>query len=278
MADPGEAGTGAASASPVTIVTGATEGVGLELARRFAGAGDDLLLVARTRKRLDAAADAISGEFGVSVHVLAADLATPQGCASVEQAVQENGLYARYLVNNAGLGQCGPFAAAGTDTLTAITDLNMRAPTDLARRFLPGMLERNEGGVLNVSSLAGFLPGPYQATYYASKAFLLSLSEALAHEASGTKVRVAVLAPGPVKTDFHERMDSESAFYIRFLGLESAERVAQIGYANFKCGQRVIVPGAYTMLTALVVRILPHIIVTPFAAWLLKRRDEPQNA
>lgn len=140
------------------------------------------------------------------------------------------------------------------------------------------MIERNEGGILNVSSLAGFLPGPYQATYYASKAFLLSLSEGLAHETAGTKVRIAVLAPGPVKTDFHERMDSESGFYIRFLGLESAERVAQIGYANFICGQRVIVPGGFTMLMALVARVVPHIIVTPFAAWLLKKRDEPQNA
>lgn len=137
MVDPGEAEAGTPSASPVTIVTGATEGVGFELARQFAAAGDDLMLVARTRKRLEQAADVIRDEFGVTVHVQAADLATPQGCASVEQAARQNGLYAKYLVNNAGLGQCGLFAEANAETLAAIADLNMRAPTDLTRRFLP---------------------------------------------------------------------------------------------------------------------------------------------
>ncbi len=278
MPDTGEADTHAAPLAPVTVVTGATEGVGFELAREFARAGDVLLLVARTRDRLDQAAEAIRNEFGVTAHVLAADLASPEGCAAVEQAVHDNGLFTKYLVNNAALGHCGFFAEADADTLTAIVDLNVRAPTDLARRFLPAMIERNEGGVLNVASMAGLMPGPHQATYYASKAFLLSLSEALAHETIRTNVRVAALAPGPVKTAFHERMDSESGFYIRFLGLASAERVAQIGYANFMCGQRVIVPGAIAMLMALTMRFVPHTLLTPFAAWLLKKRDGPQNA
>lgn len=264
--------------SPVTIVTGATEGLGLALAREFARGGHALLLVARTASALEQAAGEIAGGFPVPVHTHAADLASTEGCASVEAALRANGLYANYLVNNAGWGHCGPFAEADAGTLTGLVDLNVRAATDLTRRFLPGMIARNAGGVLNVASLGAFLPGPHQAAYYASKAYILSLTEALAEELRGTNVRMAALAPGPLQTGFHERMGGHASLYLRFQGVMDAEAVAGIGYANFMCGQTVIIPGLINMATALATRLLPHAVLTPFTALLLKRRHEDSNA
>lgn len=269
---------GARKPDLATIVTGASEGLGLALAREFARGGHNLLLVARSRRPLQAACDAISAEFGVRTLMAVADLGTREGCAGVEEAVRAQGLVANVLVNNAGLGDCDPVAEADPQQLNAIADLNVRAPVDLTRRFLPGMIERRSGGILNVSSLAGFLPGPYQAVYYASKAFLLSFTEALAQELRGTNVKAAVLAPGPVNTEFHARMGGEGSLYTRFQGLMSPEYVARIGYVNFRCGQQVIIPGAFNLLTAVAVKFLPHAVLTPFTGWLLKRRNEKANA
>jgi len=230
------------------------------------------------RLHVPAEVDALLSRIQNDLFDVGADLATPEGCASVERAVVEKGLAGDYLVNNAGFGMCGDFAQSDRGRLAALTDLNVRALTDLSRRFLPGMIARRRGGLLNVASLAGFMPGPYQAAYYASKAYVLSLTEALAEETRGTGVRVAVLAPGPVKTDFHTRMGGESAAYIRFQGLMRAETVARIGYANFMCGQRVIVPGMINVASAAALRVAPHTILTPFAARLLKPEDDRPDA
>lgn len=263
---------------PVTVVTGASDGIGRALAHEFARDGHALMIVARNADRLEETARQISTDHAVPVHVQACDLSTAQGCADVALGLERHGAYADYLVNNAGFGLCSAFADTDHGDLMALIDLNMRAATDLARRFLPGMLERRSGGILNVSSLGGYLPGPYQAAYYASKSYLISLTEGLAEEARGSGVRIAVLAPGPVKTGFHERMGGERSHYIRFQGVMHAEEVARIGYTNFRCGQKVIVPGAINMATALAVRLIPHMFLTPFAAWLLRPRKEDHDA
>lgn len=260
--------------SPVTIITGGSEGIGLALAKEFARGGHDVLLVARTPEKLEAARGEIAASAGVAVHILSADLATREGRDRLEAAVREEGLHCAYLVNNAAIGDSGAFAESDPERLDALVRLNVAALTDLARRFLPGMIARGHGGVLNVASLGGFTPGPWQAAYYASKAYVLSLSEALAHEVRGTGVRVAALAPGPVNTRFHARMGAESALYRRFQGVMDAGTVARSGYSQFMRGRKVIVPGAINLATAGALRYLPHFALTPFTAWLLKPHDE----
>ncbi len=263
---------------PVAVVTGASEGLGLALANEFARARHALLLVARTEPALAAAAREIAKATGVDVHIHMADLSTREGCESVERALAEYGLHAEFLVNNAGVGLSGPFVENGSDDLMRLVDLNMRAVTDLTHRFLPDMIARGSGGVLSVASLGGYLPGPYQAAYYASKAYVISLSEALAQEVAGTKVRVSVLAPGPLKTRFHERMGAQNDNYIRFQGVMSVEQVARSAYVNFMRGRKVIVPGPVNMVSAVFLRILPHTLLVPFAAWLLRRRHGAGDA
>jgi len=262
---------------PVTVVTGASEGLGLALAYEFARAGHALLLVARGRAALKTAAHKIRDETGVRVAIHAADLATRAGCKSVEAALGRQGLYGEYLVNNAGIGLSGPLAENEHDALMRLVDLNIRAVSDLSRRLLPDMIARDSGGILNVASLAGFIPGPYQAAYFASKACVISLSEALAHELAVTNVRVSVFAPGPLATRFHERMGSDSAYYLRFQGVSSAEQVARTAYAHFMLGRRVIVPGIVNMVSAAFLRVLPHTFLVPFSGWLLKPREERAN-
>ena len=260
---------------PVAVVTGATQGLGLSLAHQFAGSGHSLVLVARTGPALDEVADALVERYSVVIHTQAADLTTAQGRQSVADAIEKAGLEVDYLVNNAAAGQSGFFHEADRAQLTELVDLNVAALTNLTRRYLPGMIERGRGGVLNVASLAGFVPGPYQAVYYATKAYVMSLTEALAHEVSGSGVKIAVLAPGPVATGFHERIGCEHSFYIRFLGALSPETVARIGYTKFLRGHTVIVPGWTNMISALALRLAPHFGSVPFVAWLGKQREAP---
>lgn len=257
---------------PVTVITGGSEGIGLELAREFARAGNDLLLVARTQKNLERAADQLTRAFGVTVHGLAVDLSTEEGCRSLAVAIEDNGLYVRYLVNDAGFGVEGLFAEIDPQRLVKMVDLNVRAVTDLTRRFLPGMVQRNEGGVLNLGSLAGFAPGPYQQVYYASKAYIISLTQAIAHEVRHTNVRISVVTPGPVSTDFHARMGAEKAYYMLF-GMMQPDAVAKIAYANFMCRQRVIAPGILNMLNHVLLRLMPRALLVPFMGLLLRQRD-----
>ncbi len=277
--DPSGAAPKAAGAGDrVTLISGASEGIGLALAREFARGGETLFLVARDRDRLTATAGRLSDQFGVRVHVCAADLATAEGCEAVVRAVRKDGLAVEHLVNNAGVGLSGPFTTSDVGDLTSLVDLNVAAPTYLIRRFLPDMIARRTGGILNVGSLGGFVPGPWQAAYYASKSYLLSLTQALARETAGTGVRVSILAPGPVKTGFHRKMGAQSGRYLRFQGVMDAQDVARIGYTKFMAGRRIIVPGAINAATAMALRFVPHTMLTPFIGWLLQPRGDKANA
>lgn len=267
---PGGAAPG--GASPVVVVTGGSEGIGLALAREFARAGQDLLLVARSEETLGAAAKELRERFGVKVYVAQADLSTPDGTDKVAATLEALGLYADVLVNNAAKGLAGPFESHEMEDLLHLVDLNVRAPTDLMRRFLPGMLARAQGGILNVASLGGALPGPHQAAYYASKAYLISLTEAVSQEIAGRGVRLSVLVAGPVATDFHDRMGAGEAFYLRFFGRMSPEVVARAGYSGFRCRKTVIVPGLLNAFNYFAVRFVPHVILLPVMSFLLRRR------
>lgn len=257
---------------PVVVVTGASEGIGLALARRFAKARCDVLLVARRLDPLELAAAGIRADFKVDAQVLPLDVTAPDAIETIEAALARSGAYADVLVNSAGMGIAGPFVEQDAKVIDQLVELNVRALTSLTRHFLAGMRARGRGGVLNVASLGGYAPGPYQAAYYASKAYVISLSEALAAETAGEGVRVSALAPGPVDTAFHRRMRGESAYYLRVLPVSTPESVARFGYMGFSLGWRLIVPGLISPVLALATRVVPHRITIPILAWLLKPR------
>jgi short-subunit dehydrogenase len=261
-----------AGLKPMTVVTGASEGIGYALARRFAAAGNDLILVARRPELLSQAADRIRADFKVEAIAVPADVTMPAAIPAIEAALAQHRAYADVLVNCAGMGLAGPFINHPPEAVLQLLDLNVRALTELMRHFLPGMRARGRGGILNLASLGGYAPGPYQAVYYASKAYVISLTEAVAAETAGEGVRVSALAPGPVNTGFHRKMGSERAFY-RYLVLPaSAESVAGAGYRGFALGWRIIVPGLLNPFLALAMRVLPHRIVIPIIGWLLQPR------
>jgi short-subunit dehydrogenase len=261
-----------AGLKPMTVVTGASEGIGYALARRFAAAGNDLVLVARRPEVLRQAADRIRGEYNVDVVAVPADVTTPAAIPAIEAALAQRRAYADVLVNSAGMGLAGAFLDQPPEAVLQLLDLNVRALTELMRHFLPAMRTRGRGGILNLASLGGYAPGPYQAVYYASKAYVISLSEAVAAETAGEGVRVSALAPGPVNTRFHEKMGSERSFYRILVPPASAKAMARAGYRGFAFGWRVIVPGIFNPFLALAMRVMPHRIVIPIIGWLLKPR------
>ena len=257
---------------PVTVITGASEGIGRALAEEFARGGHDLLLVARSAAGLAVAAAGLAST-GVHIRTLTADLATAAGCASVEAELSASGCTCDVLVNNAGVGLGGPFAEQDANDLNRLVDLNLRAVTDLTRRFLPAMLARGAGGVLNVASLGGLAPGPQQAAYYASKAYVISLTEALDSETAGQGVRISALLPGAVATKFHARMGAEHSYYLTVTGVMSAQQVARAGYRGFRRGQTLIYPGLFHHFNALALHYVPHWVMIPVIGWLLRQRQ-----
>lgn len=266
-----------AGLKPMTVVTGASAGIGYALACRFAAAGDDVILVAHHPDLLEEAAERVAARYKVEAVPVAVDVTQPEAIAAIETALAAHGAYADVLVNCAGMGLAGTFIGHSPEDVLQLVDLNVRALTRLTHHFLPGMCVRGRGGVLNLASLAGYAPGPYQAAYYASKAYVLSLTEAVAAETAGRGVCVSALAPGPVNTGFHRKMGSEHAFYRYLVAPLSAEGAAAAGYRGFTFGWRVIVPGILNPFLALAMRIMPHRIVIPIIGWLLKPRGAEGN-
>ncbi len=261
-----------ATMRPLAVVTGASEGIGRALALEFSRNGHGTLLVARSREGLEETAALIRARGGEAL-IVAADLATSEGADAIERALEVAGAYADVLVNNAGIGLAGPYVSHEPDAIRHLADLNMRAPADLMRRFLPGMLVRGRGGILNVASLGGLVPGPNQAAYYASKAFLVSLTEAVARECAGHGVQVSVLVPGPVATKFHARMGAERSYYLPILGAQSVEDVARAGYRGLVWGRVLIPAGIIDHLYVLALRLIPHTVTIPVIGWMLRRRS-----
>jgi short-subunit dehydrogenase len=243
---------------PVTLITGASAGIGTALARVFARHGHDLLLVARREQRLAQLADEIAAEGHRRPLLLALDLRQRDAVARIIETMSGLGVEADNVVNNAGFGLIGPVAALSRDEQLAMVDLNIRALTDLSLAFL-GSLERRRGGILNVASIAGFMPGPHMASYHATKAHNLSFTEALHWELKPRGIRVTALCPGPVPTEFQERAGFASA-YPGILTL-SAEAVAEAGYRGLKRGRRVVIPGLANKLAVAMVRMLPRAMV-----------------
>jgi short-subunit dehydrogenase len=243
--------------TPVTLITGASAGIGAELARVFARNGHALVLVARREQRLNALAAEIAAAGRPLPMVLPLDLTQANASERIVDALAAHGLEPDHIVNNAGFGLAGGASDRSLNEQLAMIDLNVRALTDLSLTFM-GSLARRRGGLLNVGSVAGFLPGPRFAVYHASKAFVLSFSEALHCELKSAGIRVTCLCPGPVATEFQARAGIPEA-EVAWPFAVSAERVAQAGYRGLMEGRRLVVPGLANKLVAgLVPRFVPR--------------------
>jgi len=264
-------------ALPAVVITGGTEGIGRALAEEFARDGHNLVLVARDKAKLDRTAAELSSAYAVEVKGTAQDLTTVEGCAGVEQAVRQFGFYAEVLVNNAGVMASGFFQDADPAAMRRMIDLDVRAVVELTSRFLPGMLARGRGGVLNVASMMGFMPVPYEAVYAASKAFVLSFSKALSYETWGTGVTISVVAPGVVSTALHAKAGGLNSRYLLWFPAWTPEQVAKLAYRRFKRGRSVTLPGIGNKLGAFVIRFVPDFALVPLMGWLFRVRDDQGN-
>ena len=251
---------------PVVLITGASSGIGAALAKVFAAHqhehGHELALVARRQDRLETLAGEIAGTGRPRPTVITVDLERRDGASAIAAELSSLGLEPAIVVNNAGFGLRGAAAALSRDEQLAMIDVNVRALTELSLMFVDSVA-RHRGGILNVASLAAFLPGPGMAVYYASKAYVLSFSEALHRELSERGVRVTALCPGPVPTEFQARAGLSLPAAARMLEL-SAERVAQIGYDAFMAGKRVVIAGIGNRITVSLMRLVPHALLLRF--------------
>ena len=239
------------------LITGASSGIGLELAKCFAADRSNLILVARNTTALETLAAELRREHKTEVHVIMADLTRPESPQNIFDELQGRGIIVDVLVNNAGFGLHGRFAELPLARQLEIIQVNVAALVALTGLFLPGMVRCQRGGILNVGSVAGFLPGPNMAVYYASKAFVQSFSEALFEELRGTGVRVTNLCPGPTESNFSQTARRYHAREIQAVKMSAAE-VAVAGHRAFRAGCCVKVPGAQNRLLVQLTRMLPR--------------------
>ena len=258
------------STRPIALVTGASGGIGAALARELARHGHDLVLAARGV----AAMETLAGELragGAAATVIAADLAKPGGAASLAHEIAGRGLAIDILVNNAGLGAAGRFDRSDPARIGEILQVNIVALTELTRLLLPGMIARGHGRVMLVASVAGFQPGPHMAAYFASKAYVLSLGEAMAYELRGTGVSVTVLCPGATATNFFTAAGNDNSIMARHLRrMMPAEDVARLGYRGLAAGRGVVITGAMNWLVAQAGRFMPHRLTLPVTDLLMR--------
>ena len=229
------------STRKTALITGASGGIGLALARQFAAHGHDLVLVARTRDALEAAAGTLEGKYAIRATVIPADLADPDAPSRILDAVRAEGIEIEFLINNAGFGLGGEFMETDVNTELDMIQVNVSALVHLTKLFMQPMIARKSGRIMNVSSTAAFQPGPLMSIYYASKAFVLSFSEALAEELRNTGVSVTCLCPGTTETKFAETAGVTNTGV--FARMQSADDVGRFGYEAMMRGERVAIPG-----------------------------------
>lgn len=243
-----------------TLITGGTKGIGLELAKLFAKDKNNLIIVARNLSELKTTKENLEKEFNISVEILKLDLSVDNSCEKLIEFVEEKNIIVDNLINNAGIGSFGYFDEIDVDKDIKLIDINIIALTKLIKYFLPKMKERKSGGILNVASTAAFVGGPKMSTYYSSKAYVLTLSEALYEEAKEFGVNVCCICPGPVKTSFQENagiIKSDKAKKY----LMDAKDVAKEGYEGFKNKKAIIIPGFKNKAMVIATKILPRGII-----------------
>jgi uncharacterized protein len=242
-------------------------GIGLELAHTFAAHGHALVLVARTEAKLRALAEELAARHAVRATVVAADLAAPGAAGRVQEAIDREGIQIDYLVNNAGFGSTGPFLDAELGRELEMIAVNVTVLTELTHRFAKGMVKRGRGGVLNIASTAGFQPGPNMAVYYATKAYVLSFSEALAQELRGTGVGVTAYCPGPVATEFARTAGNAESILFK-MGAAKPDAVARDAYAALMAHRVVAVQGFVNWIGVQLLRLSPRAVVRALVAWV----------
>jgi uncharacterized protein len=245
----------------VTLLTGASSGIGAELARVFAAHGHELVLVARREDRLNALADEIAKAGPSRPVVLTSDLEQRDAAGKIAAELASRGLEPNFVVNNAGFGLTGEAAKLDRNEQLGMIDLNVRTLTELSLTFVDSLV-RHRGGLLNLASVAAFLPGPGMAVYYATKAYVLSFTEALHQEWAGRGIRVSALCPGPVPTEFQARASMELPGAASIIELP-ADRVAQIGYDGLMRGERVVIAGLGNKLVVSFTHFTPHALLLP---------------
>ncbi len=244
-------------APKTALITGASSGIGLELAHLFARDGFRLVLVSRNRGALRELGDELQSRCSIDVRISPKDLSHPASPLELYQELQEAGIVLDVLVNNAGFGGSGPFLKTDWNTEAEMIQVNMVALTHLTKLFLPQIRAR-EGKVLNVASMAAFVPGPYMAIYYASKAYVLHFTEAIAEELSGTGTTVTCLCPGPVETNFQKRSGVSETHLVRSPLLIDVGEVARVGYEGMKQGKRLVIPGWKNRMMMAALRAAPR--------------------
>lgn len=259
-------------ARQTALVTGASGGIGLELARVFAAGGYDLVLVARSGGKLEELAGELRTRHGIEARVIAKDLARPESPEELSRELETAGVTVDVLVNNAGFATFGPFVVADLHAELEELQLNVVTLTHLTKKLLPGMLARRRGGVLNVASTAAFQPGPFMAIYYATKAYVLSFSEALAAELEGQGVTISVLCPGPTATGFTARAGLGTALSSGGLKVMTAAEVARAGYEGFREGKRIVIPGTMNKIGAQAIRLMPRSVATGIVKKMQEKR------
>ena len=253
------------SARRTALITGGSGGIGLELAKVLARNDFDVVLVARKRDALEAAAGQLEGKFNVTAHVFAADLRRQDAPQAIFDFLRSENIPVEVLVNNAGFGLGGEFADTDLDRELEMIQVNIAALTQLTKLFLPAMIKRKSGRILNVASTAAFQPGPLMSVYYASKAYVLSFSEALSEELRDSGVTVTALCPGPTKTDFAATAKVGHSRLFTLFGVADAASVAEFGYLAMMQGKRVAIPGIRNKLVAESHRFFPRDLVTKVA-------------
>lgn len=258
---------------PTALITGASAGIGLELARRFAAGGYALALTARRADELARIADDLKAKYGVPVHVFPLDLADSGGPAALYERVTAAGLSIDVLVNNAGFGTLGPFLDTELETELAMIRLNVSALVELCGRFVPAMKARGSGRVLNVASTAAFQPGPFMAIYYATKAFVLSFSEALWDELNGSGVTVTCLCPGPTRTEFADRAGMNETNLFSGPNVMAVGPVADAAYRATLKGKRLVIPGVWNKVLVFAVRFAPRRMILRIVRRFQQKRN-----
>lgn len=260
--------------TPAVVVMGGSRGIGLAIAARFARAGNTVVLVARSESSLESGAASLKDETRARVETLALDITSATAPAALDAALESHALACEVLVISAAMGLSGPFASHASADIDRLIELNIGALTRFTRHVLPAMRDRGHGSIINIASLGGYVPGPHQAAYYASKSYVISLSEALAAEMAGTGVHVMAVAPGPVATNFHRDMGAEGSRYRIWLPELTPKRVANATYVGYLLRWRVVVPGVLNSLVSVLLRVVPHRISVAIAGWLL---DAPRS-
>jgi uncharacterized protein len=268
--------SGAGGGAGIALITGASRGIGEAFAELLARQGYRLVIVARSESELNRVSGVLSSKHDTSVVPIAFDLGERGAGAALADDLERRGLTPTVIVNNAGYGLLGAAADMPLDDQLGMIDINVRALTELSLRFLPGLLA-GEGrrGIVNIASLASLLPGPNMAVYYATKAYVLSFSEALAQEVRDRGVTVTAVCPGVVPTGFQSRAGMEHTRAYRLAPKVTARDVALAGWGGFQRGDRIVYPGATTWLSALAIRMMPNAMLLPLVRQACNLRRGP---